>query len=458
MAHDVDLATTTAAELAAALRSRQVSAAETIEASIARIEALDPSINAVIVRDFERARAEAKAADLALAAGTVLPLLGVPMTVKESYDIKGHPTTWGLNAHRDHRAREDSLVVQRLRAAGAIILGKTNVPPLLADWQADNPVYGRTNNPHDPARSPGGSSGGSAAAIAMGFSALEMGSDIGGSVRVPAALCGVFGHKTTFGVIPMGGHAPGGAVGEPQHLSVLGPLARSAADLDLALGVVAGPDALSPANQLALPPPRRKRLADYRVLVLDHHPAAAVDAAIRNAVTRLADRLVSAGANVAHQSSLLPDLSASFRTYQAILHTVVTRRASNSREPISAHAWLDRLDEQHRLRRQWAEFFSHFDIVIAPAFSTTAFPHQGEPDQRKRSLIVDGQPVPYGSQLAWASMATVGNLPSTTIPLGLDSGGLPLAVQAIGPHLEDRTTIAFAGLVAEPIATPALAR
>jgi amidase len=457
MSLDPTLATSTATELIASLRKKSFSAQELTAASIARIEALDPKINAVVVRDFERARTEARMADEALARGDTRPLLGVPMTVKESYDLRGHPTTWGFEEHREHRAREDALAVQRLKAAGAVVLGKTNVPPALADWQSVNPIYGRTNNPYDLTRSPGGSSGGAAAAIAMGFSALEMGSDIGGSIRIPAAFCGVFGHKSTYGIIPFGGHAYGGVHGAPPLLSVLGPLARGADDLALALNVVAGPDGDAPANKLVLPLPRHERLASFRVFILDHHPAAGVDASIRTLLADVARHLAAEGASVSHASSSFPDLSASWRTYQAMLHTITTRRVSNGRPPITSHDWLGHLDDQHRLRRQWADFFRHFDIVLAPAFGTTAFPHTDEPDWRKRELMIDGESTPYGAQLAWASMATVGNLPSTAIPMGLDASGLPLSLQAIGPHLEDLTTIAFAGMIARETPPPRLA-
>ena len=462
MGVDIDLARATASDLAAALRAKAVSAVELVDASIARIEGLDGPINAVVVRDFERARAEAKAADLAIAAGASRPLLGVPMTVKESYDLRGHPSTWGMPQHREHRARTDALAVQRLTAAGAIMMGKTNVPPVLADWQSDNPVYGRTSNPHDLSRTPGGSSGGSAAAVAMGFSALEMGSDIGGSVRVPAAFCGVFGHKASYNLIPTTGHGMGGATGMQPPLAVLGPLARSAQDLDLALGVVSGPDALSPANRLALPEPRRRKLGEFRVFILDPHPAARPGADVLAAIERVADHAAAEGAVVARQSNLLPDMPSAWKTYQALLHTITSRRApgeeAGDRPPISAHEWMNRLDEQHRLRVAWADFFQHFDVVVTPAFSTPAFPHTNEPDWRKRTLMIDGEPTNYGAQLAWASMASVGNLPATVAPMGVDADGLPVAVQIIGPHLEDRTSIAFAGLVAEPLVTPKAAR
>ena len=194
-----------ATELLRMLAQREVSARELTESAIARIEALDHKINAVVVRDFDRARAAADAADVALAGGEHRPLLGLPMTVKEEFNVAGLPTTWGIEKFRDWRPDADALAVQRLKAAGAIILGKTNVPAGLSDWQSYNPVYGTTNNPWDLGRSPGGSSGGAAAALAAGFVPLELGSDIGGSLRCPAHFCGVFAHKPSLDLVPKRG-------------------------------------------------------------------------------------------------------------------------------------------------------------------------------------------------------------------------------------------------------------
>jgi amidase len=192
---DDPMAYRAAAELVEALAKRRVSSRELVDSAIARIEALDSKINAVVVRDFDRARAAAAAADAALAEGERRPLLGVPITVKEQFGVAGLPTTWGNPKFKDWRPEVDALAVQRLKAAGAIILGKTNVPVALRDWQSYNDVYGTTNNPWDLSRSPGGSSGGSAAALAAGFVPLEFGSDIGGSLRAPAHFCGVFSHS-----------------------------------------------------------------------------------------------------------------------------------------------------------------------------------------------------------------------------------------------------------------------
>jgi len=204
-----------AGEIVAALAARQIGALELARAAIARIESRDQQINAIVVRDFDRALDAAAEADRAIARGESGPLLGLPMTVKEGYNIAGLPTTWGIEAFRGWIAQEDAVAVKRLKGAGAVILGKSNVPVGLADWQSVNPIYGRTRNPWDTGRSPGGSSGGSAAVLAARMVPLELGSDIGGSIRVPAAFCGICGHKPSYGVIPRRGHSPPGADGAP---------------------------------------------------------------------------------------------------------------------------------------------------------------------------------------------------------------------------------------------------
>ena len=263
----------TALDTAQAIAEGRLGALEACDAAIARIERTHAALNAIVVPDFERAREQARERDRQRAAGQRLPLLGVPMTVKESFDVAGLPTTWGLPMFQAYRAAADAVAVQRLKAAGAVILGKSNVPVMLADWQASNPVYGRTNHPLDPARTPGGSSGGAAAAVAAGLVPLELGSDIGGSISVPAAFCGVFGHKPTWELIPQRGHAIAGQEGAPTELAVVGPLARTADDLHLALQVLAGPDRIEAAGlRLQLPPPRPRHLGECRLLMLAEHP------------------------------------------------------------------------------------------------------------------------------------------------------------------------------------------
>ena len=437
-----------ASDLVEALAARRVSALELADEAIARIEARDGPINAVVVRDFARAREAARAADAALARGERRPLLGLPMTVKESHNVAGLPTTWGFEPFKDFVAPADSVGVSRLKAAGAVILGKTNVPPWLADYQSNNPIYGRTGNPYDPARTPGGSSGGSAAALAAGMIPLEFGSDIGGSIRMPAHFCGVYGHKPSYNLVPLRGHSPPYVPdGAGIVLAVVGPLARTAADLGLALDVLAGPDEDEATGyRLALPPPRHARLAGYRVLLVDDHPLTPLDDEIRAGLNGLADGLEKLGAKVARSSERLPDLARIQETYMGLLMPAMSRGQPGA-ETISAHEWMALLDTQAQIRRQWAVLFEAFDVVLTPVHGAPAFPHDDEPELGKRTLVINGQETPYFAPAAWAGLATLGNLPSTVIPVGQTRSGLPFGAQVIGPYLEDRTTIGFAGLV-----------
>lgn len=444
MAGDLDWVS--AGELADMLAAGKVSALEAFDAAVARIEARDGPLNAVVVRDFDRALDQAKAADAALARGERKPLLGVPMTVKESHNVAGLPTTWGFEGARGFVADADSVGVARLKAAGAVILGKTNIPVALADWQSVNPIYGRTRNPWNLERSPGGSSGGAAAALASGMVHLEFGSDIGGSVRVPAAFCGVFGHKPTYGIIPARGHAPPGLDGADVELGVVGPLARTAADLDLAMDVLAGPAPDAAVGwRLALPPARGERLSDYRVMVLDAHPAAPLDAQVAAALERLAGRLEAAGARLVRSVPGLPDLAAAHQAYGEMLGAAMSRGAPGA-QSISAHAWMDLIDAQTAIRRAWAEVFGQVDVVLAPTFGVLPYPHDDAPFN-ERTHMINGQVSAYGAQLAWPGMATMANLPSTSAPMGFSAEGLPIGVQVIGPYLEDRTSIGFARLM-----------
>ena len=439
---------TSATEIVAALAARKLGALELTDAAIARIEARDGPINAIPVRDFERARTAARAADAALSRGERVPLLGLPMTVKESNNVAGLPTTWGFPEAKDFVPDADSTAVQRLKAAGAVILGKSNAHRGLADWQCFNPLYGRTNNPHDLTRTPGGSSGGAAAALAAGMVPLELGSDIGGSVRMPATFCGVFGHKPTYGLVPTRGHAPPGLDGAPVPLAAVGPMARSAADLALALDVLAGPgEAAAHAFRLDLPPPRCTRLKDCRILVIETHPRAAASEEVRAGLADLAHRLEGAGAQVSRSSPLLPDLSEGYDIFNGLLGIALSRGGPPKEPPASAHQWLELLDKQLAVRRQWAQLFEAYDVVLAPPFGTTALPHHEGPDEGERQLTIDGKAARYGRQIAWAAIASLANLPATAAPIGRSAAGLPLGVQIIGPEYEDRTTIAVAGMM-----------
>jgi len=439
----IDLAYATVGALSEALGRRKVSAVELTDAAIARIEKYDGAINAVVVRDFERARDAAKRADSDRDKDVAKPLLGIPMTVKEANNVAGLKTTWGFPGFKDIVASEDGVAIKRLKEAGVVILGKTNVPTFLADWQSNNPIYGRTNNPWDLTKTAGGSTGG-AAAVAAGMVPLEFGSDLGGSIRVPAAFCGIYGHKPSFGIVPMRGFKPPPAPdGNGIPISVLGPLARSPDDLELALQVLAGPEPADALGyRLALRGARHDSLADYRVLILDAHPAAAVDGEIVAALHKVGDELAKRGAKVARKSELLPDLMETLGCFGKMLGTVTSRGGPPQQPPMTAHEWMDTLDQQYAIRQKWARLFTSVDVVLAPAFGVVAFAHDDSPGERK--LVINGQSTDYGVQGAWSSMAGLANLPATVVPVGKTKAGLPIGIQIIGPYLEDRTTLHLA--------------
>lgn len=420
--------------IAAAIRAGETSAVAETEAAIARIEAGDGAINAVVVRDFERARAAAAEADRRREAGDSAPLLGVPMTVKESFDVAGLPTSWGLAADRDHIARADAVAVQKLKAAGAIILGKTNIAKQLGDWQSDNPVYGRTLNPRDFAKVAGGSSGGSAAALAAGFVPLELGSDIGGSIRVPASFCGVWGHKPSWGAVPIAGHYFPGTSAASEPLGVAGPLARDADDLALALDVLADAP-LAPAR----PGP-----AGWRILVLPEHPLAPALPEIREAVRRAGEALAAAGATVDTESALLPDLASQQRDYMRLMLTALARGAAGpDGKATSLAEWFDLTDAQFRSIEAWRRLFDAYDAVLAPVLGIPAFAHDSRP-MRDRIVDIAGAASPMGAQFAYAGLATFPNLPATSAPVAETAEGLPIGLQVIADRYHDHLAIAIA--------------
>ena len=294
-----DLHFQSATELAHQVQSKQISSLELTDHFIGRIEKHDPSINAVVVRDFDRARAAAKIADEELAKGKVRgPLHGLPMTIKESYNIEGLKTCWGMPAFKENVATRDADAVRKFKSAGAHFMGKTNVPTLLDDFQTYNPIYGTTNNPWNTTRTCGGSSGGSAASLAAGLTGLEAGSDIGGSIRNPSHFCGVFGHKPTWNIVPMDGHSLRDRA-PVSDLSVCGPLARSAEDLELALSIMQGPGPLdAPGWKLDLPAPRHNRLQDFRVAIWPNDSYAPVSTEIADRISSFGETLAKAGCKV----------------------------------------------------------------------------------------------------------------------------------------------------------------
>lgn len=446
---DEELAFKSATELTAMLRNRDVSSVELTQYFIDRIEEHNEKLNAIVVRDFDRALEAARAADEALSRGSVLgPLHGLPMTIKESYDIAGLPTTWGVPAAAGNIASADAVVVSRYKDAGAHFMGKTNVPLLLSDFQSYNEIYGTTNNPWNLERTPGGSSGGTAVALATGMTGLDSGSDIGGSIRNPAHFCGVYGHKPTLGVVPARGHTPPGVPAVPQDpdLAVVGPLARSAEDLALAMDIIAGPDVLDESGwRLELPAPRMSALGELRVALWPDDSAAPVDGEISDRVAAVGERLARLGATVSDSARPAGLDSTEYQeTYQSLLYAVVGGPVGN----VDHQTWLRLHGRRGGYRMGWQAFFRDWDVVLCPVMATDAFQHDHSPLQ-SRTLSVDGEPRDYFEQIFWAGLATLSYLPATVFPTGLSSSGLPIGLQVIGAAFDDRTTIEFARLMAQ---------
>jgi amidase len=357
------------------------------------------------------------------------------MTIKESFDVAGLPTSWGYAEHADHVAQADAVAVQRMKAAGAVILGKTNVPVGLADLQSNNPNYGRTRNPHDHARVSGGSSGGAAAALAAGYVPIEIGSDIGGSIRVPAAFCGVWGHKPSFTALNPDGHYFPRTDLARIALSVIGPMARDPDDLEAELDVLA---------DIPLPRPPRRDPGDWRILLLPEHPIAKVQKSVKAAIHEIGDVFEEVGARVDGTSDLLPDLAAQYGHYMHMLNIAMTRGVKQEGRPLPTLAdWFGLQDEQARNARAWQRLFHTYDAVITPAWGTTAFRHDDTPIADRR-LDIDGADSQFGLQLAYPGLATFPMLPATSVPVGHDADGLPIGVQVIAAGNQDFTAIAVA--------------
>lgn len=475
-------------ELLARLNARKVSAAELLEQTIARVEKLNPALNAVVHTQYDSARAAAAASDARRAAGEALPLDGLPITIKDGFDVAGMVTASGAPAFKDRVADEDAAAVARLRNAGAVIFGKSNVPFFCGDFQSYNPVYGVTNNPWDATRSPGGSSGGAAAAVATGMSAFELGSDLGGSIRWPAHATGLFGLKTTWNLVSSWGHvppAPANRSERPAELTVAGPLARSARDLGLILDVIAGPrDASQAAEPFA--PARKTSPKGLRVALWIDESMAPVDASVAAAVRLAAEKLEAEGAIIEEAARPPFSLAEAYEIYAVLNHAIVAAGLPEKvRAKIAAAgAGLPRGDLSHRAlqargaklsaddyadisaRRKavlagWAEFFNSYDVLLCPPAPVGALAHDHNPDIHARRLNVNGTDIPYLDFLIWSSLATGGNLPAAVAPVMRADDGLPRGVQIIAEAFEDRTTIAVAQMLEElcgGFAPPPMAR
>ena len=467
-----ELAFLPAVALAAKIRDRDIGCVEMLDYFIARQQRFHAALNAVVWTDFERARERAKDADRAVAQGGALgPLHGVPMTVKECFDLEGAPSTFGVPKLRDNIASANALAVERLLQAGAVIFGKTNVPPWLMDGQSANEIYGRTNNPWDPARTPGGSSGGAAAAVAAGISAVELGTDIASSIRNPAHYCGLFAHKPTWGICPKTGIAHDNAIAEAD-IDVLGPLARSADDLEAVLAVVAGPDEIDGAGyRLALPPPRAKELPDFRVALLLNDTVGEVDREVEHELQRLGEFLTRQGVKVSYGARPDIDSRELFGVFMTMVRAATSTRLTDEefaqaaerarqtdlsaadmaafalRGNTIAHREWHRLNEaRHGFRLKWHAFFQNHDIVLCPVFATAAPLHSTEHVSARR-ITINGKPQLLSQQLFWAGFSGLPLLPSSVAPIGLSAEGLPIGVQIVGPQYHDLTCIHFARLL-----------
>jgi len=469
---DPDIAFASATEQLSLLEKGKVSSVELLDLFLDRIERHNPTYNLVIAFDVDRARRETEQADRRRANGEALgPLGGLPITIKESFEAVGMPASCGFEALRDHRPERDADAVSRLREAGAIIFGKTNLPQGASDWQSFNPNYGLSRNPWNPERSVGGSSGGSAGSLASGFTSFELGSDIGGSIRIPAHFCGVFGHKSSYGLVSTRGHIPPppGMLYQSE-LGVAGPLARSASDLALVL-----PNLARPEKAASLVPPRRDRLDQFRVGVWMGEGAYLLDRAVGDILERYVGDLRKAGANI-EEVTLPVDPEESSETYLHSLFAIVGAAAPGEADEFerfvaedetgiaeklarymrtSLPEWFGLEEKRQHLFRGWARYFEDYDVLLCPPVPIVAFPHMADGDgvhseQLERRIMVNGKKEPY-LDFTWQGLATVANLPATVMPTGRLADGLPVGIQIIGPYLEDLTTIRFAELAEQAL-------
>jgi len=429
-----------AIDAAKALRRKETTSRELTEAVLARIEDANPRINAIATTRPEAALREAALADEA--ADPTGPLHGVPITVKESFHLSGSPVTWGNPAFAGYLSDWDATVVQRLRRAGAIVVGQTNPHFMLSDFgRTTNEVYGRTHNPWDLTRTPGGSSGGAAAALAAGMTFLDYGTDLAGSIRIPAAFCGVYGLRPSAGAVPLTGMQPPGpppppGLEEMSSISAVGPLGHTAADLRLALTVTAGPeDPEAKAYQWNLPAPRQTRLKDFRIGVVLDHPAAPVHDDVASGLSNAVDTLARKGVKVVEGWPEGVDPIAGAETFG--FHVGLFLAYQTHQElPVEG-----RFDHEHRrlaFRAAWHRFYHDIDVWLCPVNFTAAFRH-------------DDPPRNYDAQGFWIANPALPGLPALSAPIGLTDSGLPIGLQVVGPRWEDDTAITFAELLAQEI-------
>ncbi len=463
-----------AADQAAAVAAKEISASELLDQIVERYERLNPSINAVISTQIDQARGRAKAADgVTAAGGSWGPLHGVPMTIKEAWDWIGSASTSGHADLVDWRPERNSEAIDRLLDAGAIIYGKTNLPVSMADWQTFNPVYGSTGNPWNNEMTPGGSSGGAAAALAAGLTALELGSDIGASIRNPAHYCGVFGHKPTYGLVPAHGH---GNPGSPVELDigVGGPLARYAADLTLGLDIVAGAGGLDARGwRLDLPEPRKSDPVKLKVAVmLESDCCVAQDDELTNRLAATVAALGELGVQLDYDARPDIDFERSHHDYMMLLRSATGTEASpEAYAEHNAHAarwddgdrdyralmgagvslthwqWAKHHANREADRLKWDAFFDDYDLLLCPIAASAAYIKDEAGARADRTITVNGEQHHTTDQLFWAGLSCGVYLPGTVAPAGFTASGLPCGLQIVAGHLRDRESIAFASFM-----------
>jgi amidase len=449
---DDSIATLSAGRLAAGIRDRQWSSRELLDLYLDRIDRLDGPVNAVVTLDVERAQAAADAADAALARGDAHgPLHGLPVTIKDAIETEGIRSTGGARELVDHVPTADAPAVARLKEAGAIVFGKTNLPRWSGDFQTFNDIFGVTSNPWAPDRTVGGSSGGAAAAVAAGFTSFEVGTDIGGSVRIPSHCCGVFGLKPSFGVIPQRGyldHVGGGTT--DADINVFGPIARSASDLDLLLGVLAGPEPeRAAAWRLELPPCEAKALSDLRIGTWLDDPASPVESEYAGMLRAAADRIADAGGRVDDDRPPV-DFTAQRELFTRMIVPAISPSLADDAAEVaggSHRGWLRAEEERAARKRTWAQWFTGHDLLLLPVMTTAAFPHDHERELMERTIEIDGGERALISTIDWLGLIGIVGLPSAVVPIGRTAAGLPVGMQLVAPYLHDRRAVGAARLI-----------
>jgi amidase len=443
-----------ATQLEAAIRARAISSRELLQTFVAKIEGLNPTLNAIVTTDLDRAYERAAQADEAAADGAWSgPLHGLPFTVKDAIETGGIRSTGGASELATHVPVSDAPAVARLAAAGGVLFGKTNAPTWSADIQTHNDLFGTTNNPWDLGRTPGGSSGGAAAAVAGGLTAFELGTDIGGSVRIPASFCGIFGHKPSFGLVPQRGyldHVGGGTI--DADINVFGPLARSVEDLELLLGILAGPgDDDAVAWRLALPAPRSSVLSDLRIGTWLTDPKASVDSEVGDVFEAAVEAFAVAGANVTHDRPAL-EIDEVFRLFLGLTGAAASLSLDAATSELAAvghRQWLELTMQRAAVRAVWSDWFSQHDILLAPVMPMPPIVHDTKRPFMERTTLINGELRSHMDCTAWTGLVGVAYLPSTVIPVGRTRSGLPVGMQVIGPFLEDRTSLTAGRLLFE---------